>query len=60
MSRVRAPGVRDAGATCATLGVDTGNPRHALDLHESLGFSIVSDLLEFHRPAERPAAEEAP
>ncbi len=42
--------VRDAGATCAALGVDTGNPRGALDLYESLGFRIVSDLLELHRP----------
>ncbi len=52
--------VRDAGATCAALGVDTGNARRALDLYEGLGFRIVSDLLEFHRPVERSTAGEAP
>ncbi len=49
--------VRDAGATCAALGVDTGNPNQALRLYESLGFRIVSDLLEYHRPV--PARGEA-
>lgn len=44
--------VRDAGATRAALGVDTGNVNHALDLYESLGFSVVAEQFEFHRPME--------
>ncbi len=42
--------VRDAGATRAALGVDTGNVRRAVDLYESLGFRIVSESFEYHRP----------
>ncbi len=42
--------VRDAGAARAALGVDTGNVRRALDLYESLGFEIVSESFEYHRP----------
>ncbi len=42
--------VRDAGADRAALGVDTGNVRRALDLYESLGFRIVSQVDEYHRP----------
>jgi ribosomal protein S18 acetylase RimI-like enzyme len=42
--------VRDAGATRAALGVDTGNTRRALDLYESLGFRIVSESIEYQRP----------
>jgi mycothiol synthase len=48
--------VRDAGATCAALGVDTGNARRALDLYESLGFRIVSESYEYQRPVDRPGA----
>lgn len=48
--------VRDAGATCAALGVDTGNPRRALDLYESLGFRIVSESFEYQRPVHAPSA----
>ncbi|MDP9482499.1 MAG: GNAT family N-acetyltransferase [Chloroflexota bacterium] len=44
--------VRDAGATRAALGVDTENVNHALDLYESLGFRVVAEQLEFHRPLE--------
>ncbi len=43
--------VRDAGADRAALSVDTGNVRRALDLYESLGFRIVSEVVEYHRPA---------
>lgn len=50
--------VRDAGATAASLGVDTQNPNEALTLYESLGFRIVSETFEYalgpfpagHRP----------
>ncbi len=51
--------VRDAGATRAALGVDTGNVRRALDLYESLGFRIVSESFEYHRPVSgaSPAAD---
>ena len=45
--------VRDAGATRAALGVDTGNARRALDLYESLGFRIVSESYEYQRPVDR-------
>jgi GNAT superfamily N-acetyltransferase len=45
--------VRDAGATRAALGVDTDNVNHALDLYEGLGFRVVGDEFEFHRPLER-------
>ncbi|HEU4672868.1 MAG TPA: hypothetical protein VFS32_08220, partial [Candidatus Limnocylindrales bacterium] len=41
--------VREAGAACAALGVDTGNENRALDLYESLGFRIVAEFLELHR-----------
>ncbi len=44
--------VRDAGATRAALGVDTGNVRRALDLYESLGFRIVSESFEYQRPVD--------
>ncbi|HEU4672343.1 MAG TPA: GNAT family N-acetyltransferase, partial [Candidatus Limnocylindrales bacterium] len=37
--------VREAGAACAALGVDTGNENRALDLYESLGFRIVAEFL---------------
>lgn len=39
--------VRDAGATKASLGVDTQNPNQALTLYESLGFRIVSESFEY-------------
>ena len=45
--------VRDAGATRAALGADTENVNHALDLYESLGFRVVADQFEFHRPLAR-------
>jgi mycothiol synthase len=46
--------VRDAGATRAALGVDTGNVRRALDLYESLGFRIVSESYEYQRAVPAP------
>jgi mycothiol synthase len=49
--------VRDAGATCAALGVDTDNARRAFDLYESLGFRIVSESFEYQRavnPSRNP------
>jgi GNAT superfamily N-acetyltransferase len=45
--------VRDAGATRAALGVDTENVNHALDLYEGLGFRVIADQFEFHRPLHR-------
>ena len=39
--------VRDAGATCAGLGVDTQNPRQAQTLYESMGFRITSESFEY-------------
>jgi GNAT superfamily N-acetyltransferase len=45
--------VRDAGATRAALGVDAQNVNHALDLYESLGFRVIAEQLEFHRPIDR-------
>jgi ribosomal protein S18 acetylase RimI-like enzyme len=39
--------VRDAGATCAGLGVDLRNPNHAADLYESMGYRIVSENYEY-------------
>ncbi len=46
--------VRDAGATCAGLGVDLQNPNQARDLYESMGYRIVSESYEYSlriRPA---------
>lgn len=48
--------VREAGADRAALSVDTGNVRRALDLYESMGFRIVSEVVEYHRPADATAA----
>ena len=45
--------VRDAGATRAALGVDTQNVNHALDLYEGLGFRVIADQFEYHRPLDR-------
>lgn len=42
--------VRDAGATSAALGVDQQNPNEALRLYESLGFRLVAEELEYHKP----------
>lgn len=42
--------VRAAGADYAALGVDTENENRALQLYESLGFRVVSEQLELHRP----------
>ena len=39
--------VRDAGATCAALGVDLRNPNHAADLYQSMGYRIVSESFEY-------------
>ena len=39
--------VRDAGATCAGLGVDLRNPNHAADLYQSMGFRIVSEGFQY-------------
>lgn len=39
--------VRDAGATCAGLGVDLQNPNHARDLYESSGFRITNESFEY-------------
>jgi mycothiol synthase len=39
--------VRDAGATCAGLGVDLQNPNHARRLYESLGFRITNESFEY-------------
>ncbi|MEO8228182.1 MAG: GNAT family N-acetyltransferase [Chloroflexota bacterium] len=49
--------VRDAGATRAALGVDAGNVNHALELYESLGFRVIAEQLEFHRPLKRGETE---
>jgi mycothiol synthase len=45
--------VRDAGATRAALGVDAENTNHALDLYEGLGFQVIADQFELHRPLDR-------
>ncbi|HEX2222410.1 MAG TPA: GNAT family N-acetyltransferase [Candidatus Limnocylindria bacterium] len=42
--------VRDAGASRAALGVDQQNPNEALRLYESLGFGLVAEELEYHKP----------
>ncbi len=42
--------VRDAGATRAALGVDSQNVNRALDLYESLGFRVIAEEFEYHRP----------
>lgn len=39
--------VRDAGATCAGLGVDLRNPNQAVVLYESMGYRIVSENYEY-------------
>jgi mycothiol synthase len=39
--------VRDAGATCAGLGVDLGNPNHAVDLYQGMGYRIVSETFQY-------------
>ena len=39
--------VRDAGATCAGLGVDLRNPNHAVDLYTSMGYRIISEGYEY-------------
>jgi mycothiol synthase len=49
--------VRDAGATRAALGVDSQNVNHALDLYEGLGFGVISEQFEFHRPLDRREVE---
>jgi ribosomal protein S18 acetylase RimI-like enzyme len=44
--------LRDAGATRATLGVDTDNQQRALDLYTGAGFEPVNTELEFRRRFE--------
>lgn len=44
--------VRDAGATCAGLGVDLQNPNQARDLYESMGFRITNESFEYSLPIE--------
>ncbi|HET9435742.1 MAG TPA: GNAT family N-acetyltransferase [Candidatus Limnocylindrales bacterium] len=39
--------VRDAGATCAGLGVDLQNPNQAVELYRSMGYRIVSETFEY-------------
>ena len=39
--------VRDAGATCAGLGVDLRNPNHAADLYTSMGYRIISENYQY-------------
>jgi len=39
--------VRDAGATCAGLGVDLRNPNHAADLYQDMGYRIVSEGFQY-------------
>ncbi len=56
--------VRDAGASSASLSVDTQNPNQALTLYESLGFRIVSESFAYQLgpfPAgSRPSLPEVP
>lgn len=44
--------VRDAGATRATLGVDTDNENRALQLYTNAGFVPVTAELEWRKPVE--------
>jgi len=39
--------VRDAGATCAGLGVDLRNPNQAVDLYQGMGYRIISEGFEY-------------
>ena len=48
--------VRDAGATCAGLGVNILNPNHAYDLYQSMGYRIVSESFDYALGPLRPAA----
>jgi ribosomal protein S18 acetylase RimI-like enzyme len=48
--------VRDAGATCAGLGVDLRNPNHAVVLYESMGYRIVSENYEYALGPSGPGA----
>jgi ribosomal protein S18 acetylase RimI-like enzyme len=49
--------VRDAGATCAGLGVDLRNPNHAADLYQSMGYRIVSENFEYALGPFGPGAD---
>lgn len=42
--------LRDHGMTSAYLGVDGLNPNQAMDLYESLGFTIASRSLDWRKP----------
>jgi GNAT superfamily N-acetyltransferase len=50
--------LRDHGMTSAYLGVDGLNPNQAMDLYESLGFTVASTSFEWHKPL--PAATRMP
>jgi GNAT superfamily N-acetyltransferase len=50
--------LRDHGMTSAYLGVDGLNPNQAMDLYESLGFTVASTSFEWHKPL--PAATGIP
>ncbi len=49
--------VRDAGATCAGLGVDLRNPNHAVDLYQGMGYRIVSESFEYVLGPLEPTAD---
>ena len=42
--------LRDAGATSAYLGVDTGNHNRAMQLYESCGFRQASSGTNYRKP----------
>jgi mycothiol synthase len=42
--------LREAGMTCARLGVDAENPHGALGLYESLGFGVVKRGRNYRKP----------
>lgn len=44
--------VRAAGAESAALGVDQQNENRALELYRSLGFEVVAEQFEYHRPLD--------
>jgi|tagenome__1003787_1003787.scaffolds.fasta_scaffold20720060_2 mycothiol synthase len=49
--------LRDAGMDEAWLGVDASNPTGALQLYETLGFSVVRRWEAFGRPLDGPAPQ---
>jgi mycothiol synthase len=52
--------VRDAGATCAGLGVNLRNPNQAVVLYESMGYQIVSENYEYELGPFEPGAAPNP